>query len=507
MGDLSELSKLLQGKVLVSADITEADISSSGIDLYQLAALIENYFENVKGIRLLNKDLIKKVVAQVETAKKPAEIENAFTKEEKIGAKASTPFRFSVRNTAIDYVSSSTGDFIMHFNDRFEKLKRILMSSRSVSAIDIGNLSSYMSGREVGVIGMVYEKRTTKNGHVLVTLEDPTGTINVLFARPEKKQQPGFKNNNNEALYANANKILNDDVIAVSGKLSKGLLIANSLSWPDVPIRMRRQSEEDFAIAFISDTHVGHKLFLEKQFTKMLQWLNGGIDYKRDLAKKVKYVVIAGDVADGIGVYPDQEKELILTDIYKQYDLFFEFLKGIPDTIEAFVLPGNHDAVRRAEPQPTLESLAKEYSDSNVHLVTNPVMLNLEDIKVLAYHGASLDSVIAGVPGCTYAAPEDAMVEILKRRHLSPVYGENVIMPSRSDNLVIEEVPDILIMGHIHKNGAIDYHGTLVLNSGTWQARTAFQIKQGHIPTPALLPVYEAKTRTLSAIDFNTIVG
>jgi DNA polymerase II small subunit len=97
------------------------------------------------------------------------------------------------------------------------------------------------------------------------------------------------------------------------------------------------------------------------------------------------------------------------------------------------------------------------------------------------------------------------MIELLRRRHLSPIYGGNAIVPSKSDELVIKEAPDILHMGHIHKNALTEYHGTIVINSGTWQARTAYQIKQGHMPSPAILPIYETKSMTVSQIDFNTI--
>ncbi len=92
--------------------------------------------------------------------------------------------------------------------------------------------------------------------------------------------------------------------------------------------------------------------------------------------------------------------------------------------------------------------------------------------------------MISAIPDTSYANPEKAMIEILRRRHLSPIYGGNVIVPSKEDNLVIDKIPDILHMGHIHKNGIANYHGVEIVNSGTWQARTDFQIRQGHIPTP-----------------------
>ena len=104
----------------------------------------------------------------------------------------------------------------------------------------------------------------------------------------------------------------------------------------------------------------------------------------------------------------------------------------------------------------------------------------------------------------SYMHSEKVMVEYLKRRHLSPVYGGNLIIPEDVDYMVIEEPPDIMHCGHIHKNGYAQYRGTLVINSGTFQSRTEFQIKQGHVPTPALVPVYETKTGKLRTLDFNS---
>ena len=49
----------------------------------------------------------------------------------------------------------------------------------------MGTLSSvkqYMNGRELSVVGMVYDKITTKKGHVLVTLEDEGGHVRRSFS-------------------------------------------------------------------------------------------------------------------------------------------------------------------------------------------------------------------------------------------------------------------------------------------------------------------------------------
>jgi DNA polymerase II small subunit len=70
--------------------------------------------------------------------------------------------------------------------------------------------------------------------------------------------------------------------------------------------------------------------------------------------------------------------------------------------------------------------------------------------------------------------------------------------------MVIEEPPDVFHTGHVHKNGYTQYRGTLSINSGTFQDRTDFQVKQGHVPTPAMVPVYEMKHGRLRTLDFKS---
>jgi DNA polymerase II small subunit len=104
--------------------------------------------------------------------------------------------------------------------------------------------------------------------------------------------------------------------------------------------------------------------------------------------------------------------------------------------------------------------------------------------------------------GLTYSKPEDAMLELLRRRHLSPIYGDNLIVPEEKDYLVIDEEPDVMHMGHVHKNGWMTYRGTMLLNSGTFQDRTDFQVRMGHMPSPGVVPVLEGQTGKLHHISF-----
>ena len=115
--------------------------------------------------------------------------------------------------------------------------------------------------------------------------------------------------------------------------------------------------------------------------------------------------------------------------------------------------------------------------------------------------GLTYDDVLL-IPRHSKVLPHEAMLELVRRRHLSPIYGQNLIVPEDHDYLVIEDEPDVVHMGHVHKNGYMLYRGSLLVNSGTFQDRTDFQVRMGHTPTPGVVPILEAKTGKLNHISF-----
>ena len=52
--------------------------------------------------------------------------------------------------------------------------------------------------------------------------------------------------------------------------------------------------------------------------------------------------------------------------------------------------------------------------------------------------------------------------------------------------MVITEVPDILHSGHVHNIDVQNYRGTLIVNSGAWQAQTKYQQMMGIVPSPGI---------------------
>jgi DNA polymerase II small subunit len=340
---------------------------------------------------------------------------------------------------------------------------------------------------------MVKEKRESNKGNRFLEVEDPTGEVTVLLS------------DKHENLKASYDRILQDEVIGVEGNLIGDLFIASEVTQPDLPMsRNRRFADEEVYCAFLSDIHVGSYLFLEREFQAFIEWLNGR-GGRQEIASKIKYLFVAGDLVDGIGIYPGQEKELTMPDIHKQYEFLAILLSEIPAHIEVVLAMGNHDASRNAEPQPRVsrDIAPRLYGIPNVHVTGNPVRFSAHGVEFLMYHGTSLDTIIGNLSGCSYGRPETAMVELLRRRHLVPTYGHDSISPENKDYLFIKDPPDVFHCGHVHTNGYTLYKGVNVINSGTWQAKTAYQEKLGHQPTPALVPVMNLQNHEISMMDFN----
>ncbi|WP_135610177.1 DNA-directed DNA polymerase II small subunit [Methanococcoides sp. AM1] len=396
-------------------------------------------------------------------------------------------------------------EFVQYFRNRYSKLSDMIRGRITARPIESLNKNrKHGSGlkrsgggdySEVSIIGMVSEVRSTANGHKMLQLEDPTGSFLVLVHQAEKD------------LFEEASKIILDEVIGITGSLTNdgSLIIAKKLILPDLPnISHRREGTWGKAV-FTSDVHIGSSTFLEKEWCGFLDFLNGKCDNEqmRELSKDIRFLVIAGDLVDGIGIFPGQEHELDILDIYDQYAKAAEYFSQVPEHIQIIISPGNHDAVRQAEPQPRFPERITSLFEDRIIFVGNPALVDLDGVQVLMYHGRSIDDLVASVPGVSYQEPEKAMIEMLKRRHLSPIYGSRVsIAPEKQDHFVIDTIPDILHCGHVHTIGIGRYKNVLAINSGTWQSQTEFQKRVNLMPTPAQVPIVDLSTLRTTLLHF-----
>lgn len=396
--------------------------------------------------------------------------------------------------------TSTTGEveeYQDYFLDRFNRLEKFLRQRMDVKdATSIQNALKAATNSKVKIIGMLSEKRDSKQ-RTFLRLEDPHSSVTVLV-------YPDLEASVRERVQS----LLLDQVVCISAvKTRNDLLILEDVYYPEIPEKKPGRSPEPVYAALISDLHIGSRQFMREEFSRFLLWLNGklGDDNWREVASHVKYVVIAGDIVDGIGIYPQQVKELAIRDIYRQYFAASKYLEQIPDYIQLIISPGNHDASRKALPQP---SIPKDYAEPlfearDLISVGNPCALSMHGVELLVYHGRSLDDVIANGPNMSPRNPERAMRLLLQCRHLAPIYGQRTpIAPGARDPLVIDRVPDIFHAGHVHVYGHEKYRGVLVINSGAWQQQTEYMRRMGLRPTPGIVPIVNLKTLQLTTLDF-----
>ena len=390
-------------------------------------------------------------------------------------------------------------DIKSFFNSRLSKIRNLMIEGRALPRRPISNAEAYRNRQrytsneyEITIVGLVSEPRWAKSGNLMFLLEDESTQIQCLL-KPPTGANP---------LHAALDGLMNDDVVGVSGFFigdRTDLFIISNIHFPPLPRRAKNTAniDESVSAAFLSDVHVGSKTFLEPQWEKMINW------FKTDpLAKTIKYFVLSGDGVDGVGIYPGQDRHLAITDIFKQYGALADLLNDLPDWVDVIILPGNHDAVRPAEPQPALDpEVQQDYSDAV--FVGNPCDFSLHGVRILSYHGKSIDDFVAGLRSVTYAKPEMAMRSMLERRHLAPSWGgKTPLSPEPEDSMVIGTIPDIFVTGHVHGQYVGDHKGTTIVHSSTWQDQTDYQRMLGFQPKPCILTVINLHTHASASIPF-----
>ena len=386
------------------------------------------------------------------------------------------------------------------FRSRLAQIRDMMLASRTLPRRPMSNVEAWRNRQrhnskdyEVTVVGLVSEVRWTRPGNLMFVVEDETAQISCLL-KPPSDASP---------LHASLDGLMDDEIIGASGYFLSGdrdpIFWVRDIHKPPLGNHSKAQAGEDSAIsaAFLSDIHLGSKTFLDSQWEKMIRWFNTD-----PLARTVKYFVLSGDGVDGVGIYPGQERHLAIKDLFKQYGELARMLEGVPDWIDVIMLPGNHDAVRPAEPQPALDpEVQQDYS--NTVFVGNPCDFSLHGVRILSYHGKSIDDFVATLRSVTYSKPEMAMRAMLERRHLAPSWGgKTPLSPEPEDRLVIPVIPDIFVTGHVHGHFVGNHKGTTMVHSSTWQDQTDFQRMLGFQPKPCILTVVNLHTYATASIPF-----
>jgi DNA polymerase II small subunit len=388
-------------------------------------------------------------------------------------------------------------DYFKYFQDRFKRVERLLRQRIDVkAATSITEALKAQYKTRLKIICMITDRREAKQQTIL-SVEDLQGSATILV--PQRAS---------EELQKKTQSLILDQIVCIAVvKTRTNLFLAEDIILPEVGQKTKGRASEPVYAVLTSDIHAGSNKFNKTAFKRFVLWLQGkyGNEKMREIASHVKYVLIAGDIVDGVGVYPNQARELVIRDVHNQYKYASKLIERIPDYIEVVITPGNHDAPRKALPMPAIsdEFLEILRKSKRIHSFGDPSVISIHNVEVLMYHGRSLDDVIYTVPGLNHNQPEKAMKLLLQGRHLAPLYGgKTLLSPENRDFLVIDRIPDIFHSGHVHVIGSCNYRGVLIVNSGGWQEQTEYMQKLGLVPTPAKVPVVNLQTLEMTTLSF-----
>lgn len=411
-----------------------------------------------------------------------------------------TPDLEIIQNPQPTNTPMSAHIFQQYFESRYEQISSMFMKRRDIpNKVSSSVISSRKSKEEMSLIALVNSVQKTKKGNIILKLEDQEGSVTALVSQSKTD------------LINKADFVLEDSILCFMGTWYNDLLIINDIFWPDVPFNHKpNRAYEEVLSLFISDIHVGSKKFAKELFLKVIKFLNGELESSafNNVGKSVKYLFVGGDVVDGVGIYPKQEDDLSIESIHLQYLLAAEFFEQIRNDIEIIIIPGNHDGARAAEPQtPISKDFAQELYDlDNVHLLGSPAYVKAHNVEIMMSHGNSILDINAAIPAIPHETSIPAMIEMLKNRHLVPIYGKRTsIAPEPVDQLVISRVPDIFQTGHTHIAGDADYQKVTLINSGTFQYQTSYQKSMNINPTTGITYVVNLESLQRTQLDFKTM--
>ncbi len=395
---------------------------------------------------------------------------------EEVGLKVLKPTYEEIR------MEGKAEEFTVYRVGRFAALWRI--SSRR--GIPLSSIKEVLGSGGEGYAVCEVREVSRGDGYYRLRLEDPNGIWSAIAPTKDRSLSEKVES-------------LCTDVVAVIRVAARGSrLIVKDVMFPDVPQTDRSFRGPDVRVCVISDVHVGSARFNRRAFADFLDWLSS-----EHANLNVKFLLINGDLVDGVFVYPGQREELEIRTLREQFAEAGRLLAKVPREVRVVYVPGNHEPVRRALPQPPVHSEHRRAIDPEGRFVFlgNPALVEVGGARMLLFHGQTLDDVIQSSMRFSYSdlrkTAGELMEVLLKSRHLAPSMEVTPIIPWREDHLLLEEVPHVLATGHIHVAAFRLYRGVRLVNSGTFQDQTKLQKGVGLEPTVGTVAVVDLRDLTV----------
>jgi DNA polymerase II small subunit len=218
----------------------------------------KNVIITEEGLRLLNINNYKIIIDQLQIENKifikPEDIKqkildnnlnNDYQKEDNISKNKKANFyildKYDV--TGKNLSQGKVEDFHKLFLDKYKVLSEIIKTRENFNFTTIESAKREPKNKDVDIIGMVYEKRLTQKGNLMLTVDDPSGKIRLVIV------------NKDEKIFLKMKEILLDNVLGFKCVvMAKDILICNEVIYPDIPyINKISTVKEDTFAAIIGD--------------------------------------------------------------------------------------------------------------------------------------------------------------------------------------------------------------------------------------------------------------
>lgn len=240
--------------------------------------------------------------------------------------------------------------------------------------------------------------------------EDPTGTTTVYISDEAVGDLP---------------YLVEDEIVGLvcDNEDSSENRVAR-IVFPDIPLPTRvAATQQDFLCMFVSDVHMGEEGFQPRALEKLEEYL-----------RKVKQDVLV----------------FVLGDVSKDPADLERFQRMFPPNYTVMYLQGE------------LEGVCKD------NCLPDPVLVEVGGVKIFMSHG----KMFQGYMEKFKVSPEGMLLQMIKKRHLSPTFGENPRLDD--EKLLLEQVPDIFVIGHYHEPRTANYKGATVISLGSFVTQPIF---------------------------------
>jgi DNA polymerase II small subunit/DNA polymerase delta subunit B len=216
-------------------------------------------------------------------------------------------------------------------------------------------------------------------------------------------------------------QIVPDEVIGVVCEKENDAVNVKKIIFPNIPLKrdITRTEKNAYAI-FISD------MFLDQ------------IDNSKKILDKIASVSC------------DKPYVFVLGNVSSKKEDITKFFENLPNNAYKIFLKGDIDPEMKIE---------------DVTMLSHAALVKIEDnIIVLVCNGkifSEYKKIWKGQPS------ENIMLNLLKKRHLSPVFDFNKKI-SDEDAYTIDTVPDIFVSSNFNKPGVTNYKGTTIASNGSF---------------------------------------